>query len=406
MKNHLLLLSFIITLSLNAQTYSVGHLSINFIDNTRSGGTAISNGVNIAGTGRVIGTEVYYPAIATGYNTLVADGKFPIIVLGHGFVMDYTAYNTIYYYLVSKGYIVMLPITEGGTSPNQGYFGRDLNFLATMGINLNNWSSPASLVKFNGKVLAKAAIGGHSMGGGCSFFAAANNSTVSCLFNFAAADITPSSITSATAVTTPALVFSGEQDCVVDTAVQNSHYANLASANKFHVILKNLTHCDFSNGTNTNCNIGQSISGCGNQISNSLALSSYMNYLEPFLNSHLYGSCAEGQRFMDSINTTSSLRIGLKKSGDIACNVIGVKELENENNFTVFPNPATNKLYISKLNSNEKATFQLFDMTGKLLLKQKDMNEIDLSVYEEGMYMLTITQGNKIQKSYKIIKQN
>ncbi|MBK8366638.1 MAG: hypothetical protein IPL10_04235 [Bacteroidetes bacterium] len=207
MKHLITIFLILVSIQFTAQVYSVGHLSINFIDNSRSGGTSISNGVNIAGTGRVIGTEVYYPAIATGYNTLVADGKFPIVVIGHGFLMDYSAYNTIYYYLASKGYIVMLPITEGGASPNHGYFGRDLNFLATMGINLNTWSTPSSLIKFNGKVLAKAAIGGHSMGGGASFFAAANNSTVSCLFNFAAAEINPSSITYAKSVTTPALLF-------------------------------------------------------------------------------------------------------------------------------------------------------------------------------------------------------
>lgn len=407
MKHILTIFLIAISIQFTAQVYSVGHLSINFIDNTRSGGTSISGGVNFAGTGRVIGTEVYYPAIATGYNTLVADGQFPIVVLGHGFLMDYTAYNTIYYYLASKGYIVMLPITEGGTSPNHGYFGRDLSFIASKGVQLNNWSTPSSLIKFNGKVLAKVAIGGHSMGGGASFFVAANNTTVSCLFNFAAAEITPSSLTLAKSVTTPALIFSGEKDCVVDTTVQNNHYDSLASSNKFQVILKGLTHCDFSNGTNTNCNLGQTVSGCGNQINNTLAFSSYMNYLEPFLNSQLYSDCNEGQRFMDSINTSSSLRVGLKQTGSVVCNVIGIEEIKNENYFTVFPNPVKNKLHIAKVNSSEKATtIQLFDMTGKLLFKQKDINEIDLSQYEEGMYMLTITSENKIQRSYKIIKQN
>jgi fermentation-respiration switch protein FrsA (DUF1100 family) len=410
MKYLLTLLLIAISIHFTAQVYSVGHLSINFIDNSRSGGTSISNGVNFAGTGRVIGTEVYYPAIATGYNTLVADGKFPIVVLGHGFLMDYSAYNTIYYYLASKGYIVMLPITEGGASPNHGYFGRDLNFLATAGINLNTWSTPSSLIKFNGKVLAKAAIGGHSMGGGASFFAAANNSTVSCLFNFAAAEITPSSITYAKSVTTPALVFSGEQDCVVDTTVQNAHYDSLASANKFHVILKNVTHCDFSNGTNTNCNLGQTLSGCGNQISNSLAFSSYMNYLEPFLNSQLYGNCSEGQRFMDSINTSSSLRVGLKKSGDIVCNVIGVKEYENTHHFSVFPNPATNQLtVIFHQKNNTPISFELYDISGRLVLSSIENSdaskmELNLENMDKGSYILYVRQ-NELMNAYKIIKQ-
>ena len=413
MKHLLTVFLIAFTIQFTAQVYSVGHLSINFIDQTRSGGTSISGGVNIAGTGRVVGTEVDYPAIATGYNTLVADGKFPIIVLGHGFVMDYTAYNTIYYYLVSKGYIVMLPVTEGGTSPNQGYFGRDLNFLATMGINLNTWSSPASLTKFNGKVMSKVAIGGHSRGGGCSFFAAANNSTVSCMFNFAAAEITPSSISSATAVATPALVFSGEQDCVVDTTIQNGHYANLGSTNKFQVILKDLTHCDFSNGTNTSCNFGQTISGCGNQINNSLAFSSYMNYLEPFLNSQLYGDCSEGQRFMDSINTSSSLRVGLKKSGDIACSVISVKEYENLNSFSVFPNPATNQLIVTyHQKNNTPILFELYDISGRLVLSSTEnpnsssslKKELNIENIDNGSYILYVYQ-NELKSAYKIIKQ-
>lgn len=405
MKNKLLLFFIVVTSNFIAQTYSVGHLSINFIDNSRAGGTSISNGVTLAGNGRVIGTEVYYPANATGYNTPVADGKFPIIVFGHGFLMDYNSYNTIFYYLVSKGYIVMLPVTEGGTSPNHGYYGRDLNFLASAGINLNTWSVPSSLTKFNGKVSEKAAIGGHSMGGGCTFFAAANNNTISCIFNLAAADITPSSITSATAVTTDALIFSGERDCVVDTNIQNSHYSNLASQNKFHIILKDLTHCDFSNGSNTNCNLGQTISGCSNQVSNSVAFSYYMNYLEPFLNYHLKDECNEGQRFMDSLNTSSSAKVGQKQLGYLGCGVISVNELDNQNYFDVFPNPTQNKIYIkNKENNNSMISVQLFDITGKELLKHKEIHEIDLSIYEEGMYILRITQNNGRDKNYKIIK--
>ncbi len=60
------------------------------------------------------------------------------------------------------------------------------------------------------------------------------------------------------------LVISGARDCVADTTVQNSHYAALASTKKFHVILKQLTHCDFGNGNSSNCTLGQGTSGCGN----------------------------------------------------------------------------------------------------------------------------------------------
>ena len=108
--------------------------------------------------------------------------------------------------------------------------------------------------------------------------ATAGNESVDCIFNFAAATTNPSSIVSAPALTVPALLFSGAIDFVADTNVQNNHYSALTSNKKIHVILKQITHCDFGNGTNLNCTFGQSISGCVNLINNTLAFPRYMNY--------------------------------------------------------------------------------------------------------------------------------
>ena len=108
--------------------------------------------------------------------------------------------------------------------------------------------------------------------------ATAGNESVDCIFNFAAATTNPSSIVSAPALTVPALLFSGAIDFVADTNVQNNHYSALTSNKKIHVILKQITHCDFGNGTNLNCTFGQSTSGCANLINNTLAFPRYMNY--------------------------------------------------------------------------------------------------------------------------------
>ena len=86
--------------------------------------------------------------------------------------------------LASSGYIVLLPRTEGGFSPSHSEFGNDLKFLVNAGQNLNTINSPTILSVFNNKVLAKSAIGGHSMGGGSSFLGSANNASVTCIFNF------------------------------------------------------------------------------------------------------------------------------------------------------------------------------------------------------------------------------
>ncbi|MBK6985693.1 MAG: T9SS type A sorting domain-containing protein [Bacteroidetes bacterium] len=135
-----------------------------------------------------------------------------------------------------------------------------------------------------------------------------------------------------------------------------------------------------------------------------------MNYLEPFLNSQLYGDCNEGQRFMDSINTSSSLRVGLKKSGDIVCNVIGVKEYENTHHFSIFPNPATNQLTITfHQKRNTPISFELYDISGRLVLStiensNASKKEINIENMDKGSYILYVRQ-NEVTNAYKIIKQ-
>lgn len=154
MRTIFLLLS--ITTILKAQTFQVGHISINFKDPLRSGGYSISGGINMTGTGRNVGTEVYYPAITTGDNMpIVSIGQFPIIVFGHGFAMSWSSYDNIYNRLASLGYIVLLPRTEGGTvfpPPNHEEFGNDLKFVASQGLLLNSVNTPTALTMFNGRV--------------------------------------------------------------------------------------------------------------------------------------------------------------------------------------------------------------------------------------------------------------
>ncbi len=303
-------------LNISAQ-YQVGHMSLNFKDASRTGGYSISGGIQMPGPGRDIGTEVYYPAVTSGNNVAVATGTFPIVIIGHGFSMDWSSYDNMYNRLASLGYIVALPRTEGSLSPTHADFGSDLRLLGSL-LQALNTSTVAGTTTFNNKVNSKVALGGHSMGAGCSYLAAANNTTITCLFNCAAATTNPSSISSASLVTVPTLLLSGQRDCVADTTVQNSHYTALASTKKFHAIIKDMTHCDFGNGTNFNCTFGQGTSGCSNTISNILAFNRYMTYLEPFLANLLKDNCSEGIRFMDSLQSPSSLRVGRKITGTIA----------------------------------------------------------------------------------------
>ena len=409
MKQLILIISACFTLVSMAQTFPVGHMSINFKDVSRtSAGYTISGGITTnTATGRTVGTEVYYPATTAGTNVAVATGQFPIVVFGHGFVMTYDNYDNIFNRLAALGYIVLLPRTEGSTSPVHTDFGADLAFLASAGMGLNTISTTTALTTFNGKVLQKSAIGGHSMGAGSSFLGAASNSTITCLFNMCAATTNPSSINSASLVTVPALLISGEMDSVADTTVQNSHYTATASAKKFHVIITGAKHCDFGNGASFLCTFGQP--ACTGTGCNAILFARYMSYLEPFLANQLKSDCAAGNAFMTLIQNPSTDRVGRKIMGSIACSVTGIQQQSFENNFTVFPNPTEGKITISYSEEIINAiSFALYDISGRLVLNNqssshKTFHEINLEEVERGSYVLMI-QTKNTKKAFKIIK--
>jgi dienelactone hydrolase len=335
------------------------------------------------------------------------------VVFGHGFAMTWDSYDNIYNRLASLGYIVLLPRTESSIfpTPNHANFADDMKLLATQGLLLNTTSTPTALATFNGKVLQKSAIGGHSMGAGCSYIAAQNNNTITCVFNLAAATSNTagiSSVAGANLVTVPALVISGEKDNVADTTVQNSHYNPTASTIKFHSIIKDVTHCDFGNGTSGTCTIGQA--ACTTPSCNTIYFNRYMSYIEPFLAHQLKNDCVAGNNFMTLILNPSADRVGRKVVGNIACSVTGIQEQSFSNNLTVSPNPTEGKLniYFSSENTTP-ITFELYDISGRLVLTSIENStttkkELNLENMDKGSYILYVRQ-NEVTNAYKIIKQ-
>ncbi len=279
--------------------FLVGHRTVTFSDPTRSGGFGSGGGA-----GRQIQCEVYYPATSAGDNTPFVAGSFPIISFGHGFVMGWDSYDNFWNNLVPKGYIMIFPRTEGNISPNHGDFGLDLAQAVTYLQNQNTIiGSP-----FNGKVGQTAAIMGHSMGGGSSYLAAANNPSITTLINFAAANTNPSSISAAKNVKVPSLVIAGSNDCVAPPVDhQRIMYDSLASACKAYVSISGGTHCQFSSG-NGNCSFGESTCSppAGSPATISMANQHLrtFKYLTPWLNKYLKGECSSNSNF-DSLLVAS-----------------------------------------------------------------------------------------------------
>jgi len=333
-KEKFIVILSLVSFLLHPQSFQTGTTTITFNDPSRTGGFGSGGG-----PGRQIQTEIYYPAVSAGSNVPLASGQFPVIVFGHGFVMTWDSYDNIYKELSQRGYIVALPRTEGGFSPNHDEFGKDLKWVAARMLALNTTNTLTGL--FVGKLNQKVGIGGHSMGGGCSFLASSSNNTIHCLFNFAAAETNPKASIAAKNVSVPTLLLGGGGDCVTPPATnQDVMYDSCGASRKFEIILKNLTHCDFSNGNNFNCNFGQNSSGCPSTLTIVNAQKRYMNFLNPFLDHLLKNDCQAGNTFMDSLNLSNTIQYK-KAQGTLSCSVSSFTDFsKNSESILIFPNPA------------------------------------------------------------------
>lgn len=69
---------------------------------------------------------------------------------------------------------------------------------------------------------------------------------------------------------------------------------------------------------------------------------------------------------------------------------------------SIYPNPTSDKIYIRyRKDIQEELTLKMYDLSGRLVLKQVDVNEISTSGLENGVYILKISSGSLL-KSFKI----
>jgi pimeloyl-ACP methyl ester carboxylesterase len=293
MKRYLLHLLLAITCLLPVlsypQAWNIGNTSITFSDPDRNN--------------RSIPTQIFYPANTNGNNVPLADGQFPVIVFGHGFVMVYSAYQFLWEALVPLGYIVALPTTEGNLSPDHLSLGLDLRFL----INKlkSEGENPSSI--FHEHISDSAAIMGHSMGGGAAFLAADNFDGISALITFAAAETNPSAITAAANVSVPTLVFSGSNDCVTPPPDhQIPMYNNLSSPCKTFISINGGGHCYFGD-YNFNCAFGEAFCSPSPSITRVQQHTIILNQLIPYLDFQLKGDQLSWITFNNLLNNPSGI---------------------------------------------------------------------------------------------------
>lgn len=284
MKKSLLILACMSIVHITFAQFAIGTRTITYNDPNRTGGFGSGGG-----PGRQIQCEVYYPATSAGTNTPVLDGEFPVVVFGHGFAMEWSAYQNIWQHLVPQGYIMIFPRTEGGffPAPSHNDFGLDLALVSERLLEEDEiFASP-----FYQKINGNSAIMGHSMGGGATILSAQNNSNIKTIIGLAPAETNPSAVSAAANVTVPALVLSGSSDGVTPPAEHHIPiYNGLSSSCKSFVSLTGGAHCYFAN-TNFNCDLGEGASSSGITLNRAEQQTMMNSLITPWLDYYLKDEC-------------------------------------------------------------------------------------------------------------------
>jgi CubicO group peptidase (beta-lactamase class C family) len=92
-----------------------------------------------------------------------------------------------------------------------------------------------------------------------------------------------------------------------------------------------------------------------------------------------------------------------KKLNDVMCNVSKINETNSEKEaISIFPNPAHIEINIV-LPSSENIQIEISNAMGEIIIQEKNKNKVDISNLLNGLYLISIKQG---QKSYiqKLIK--
>lgn len=198
---------------------------------------------------------LYYPATAKGDNTPY-DGSaapYPGISFGHGYLTDPNYYRSTLEHLASWGYFVMATRSALDLFPSHARYAQDLSSTLTY---LEQQNANPSSWLFNQVDTAQGfGLSGHSMGGGASILAAADDPRVAALANLAAAETNPSSTAAMADVRAPARLIAGSADTIVPYTTTQAMYTNGRPPRQF-ALISGGWHCGFLDSYLLGCDSG------------------------------------------------------------------------------------------------------------------------------------------------------
>lgn len=106
-------------------------------------------------------------------------------------------------------------------------------------------------------------------------------------------------------------------------------------------------------------------------------------------------------------NSSNILTQGFNQSLYVTSVPTGIEEV-SQNSIMAYPNPTTSIVNVAlKMEKQRSFDMQLFDLSGKKLLalrSSSDLEQIDVSQFATGVYLLKISDSKQIVKTFKIEK--
>ncbi len=191
--------------------------------------------------GRTLNTIIYYPSFVEGSETQIDTLHAPYqpIAFGHGFFMQNSYYISHFKHLASYGFVVIAPQFPDNNHLQLAY---DLIFCVNYikDQNVNFLSRFFNLID-----TTKAGLSGHSMGGGASLLASANDSTITVAAPLAAAETNPSAINVMNQIKGVVYLISAQNDGITPPPQHQIPMYNNANPVKALPLIKGANHTKF-----------------------------------------------------------------------------------------------------------------------------------------------------------------
>jgi len=191
--------------------------------------------------GRNLNSIIYYPSFIEGSNAQIdtVSGPYQVIAFGHGFFMQNSYYVSLFKHLASYGYVVIAPQFP---DVNHLQLGFDLIFCANY-IKSQNQNPDSRF--YNLIDTTKIGLSGHSMGGGASLLAAANDTSIKVVAPLAASETNPSAISVMNQIQGVVYLISAQNDGITPVSTNQLPMFNNALPVKGLPVIKGGNHTKF-----------------------------------------------------------------------------------------------------------------------------------------------------------------